>query len=93
MLLEINDEDDVVTLETAIKILLGAQRHDVGMLRSKHFVTFKVSLLNLLSSLSQHDTNVELDKKLVAFPNEMLELRVVSTDPILVWCDVINVYI
>lgn len=93
MLLEINSEDDVVSLETAIKVLLGAQRHDVGLLRSQHFVTFKLSLLNMLGSLSKKDTDVGLDRKLVVFPNDMVEMRVVSTNPILVWCDVINVHI
>jgi hypothetical protein len=82
MLVEIQEEGDLQKLETAILEMLGAERLDVSVLRSKPYIDLRQNVLKILQG---KDEKISLFS--TYFNMEDLVLRVVSSSPILVWCD------
>lgn len=79
MLVEIKKQSDIDDLEHAIRATLGAQRLDVSVLRSKPYIDLRQKLL-------RHLDGTEAVAMSAYFSGENLVLRVLSTEPLLVWC-------
>jgi hypothetical protein len=80
MLVEIRCEEDLGTLESAILSLIGAQRLDASVLRSKPYIDMRQKILR---DLHTGGRSCSLQSACM----DELVLRVVSSSPILVWCD------
>jgi hypothetical protein len=82
MLVEIRSEEDLPNLEHAIMAMLGAQRLDVSVLRSRPYIELRQTILRKLNGESNLLTHTN-----TYFSNEDLVLRILTNSPILVWCD------
>jgi hypothetical protein len=82
MLVEIRSEEDLPSLENAIVAMLGAQRLDVSVLRSKPYIELRQHIMKRLNGETH-----SMCYNSTYFANEDLVLRILSHSPILVWCD------
>lgn len=82
MLVEIHGEEDLPNLESAIVSMLGAQRLDVSVFRSRPYIELRQHIMRKL-----HGKEEPLAHYSTYFSNEDLVLRIISHSPILVWCD------
>jgi hypothetical protein len=82
MLVDIQSEEDLARLESAILSMLGAQRLDVSVLKSKPYIDLRQTILRNLQG-KPHARN----QSCTYFSMEDLVLRIVSSNPIIVWCD------
>lgn len=81
MFVEIHGPDDLTGLEDAIRKAIGAERIDVSIFRSRPYVDLRQRILKGFES----EQNTLLYET-VYFASEMLVLRVVGVQPLLVWC-------
>jgi hypothetical protein len=84
MIMKVDTEKDLDNLELCIGALLGAQRLDVGCLKSKAYIDFRQKLLRDLKDPSSATTSETI---------YLGHLTVRVLEPLLVWCDVKEVVI
>ena len=81
MILEIKSTSDLSTLEDALRDVVGAERFDVSLLRSRPYIQFRQVILRCLAS-----DNPSLPEA-VYFSNENVVLRIIYGGPCpTVWC-------
>ena len=80
MLVEVACEDDLLKVEEALRLALGAQRFDVSVLHSKPFIDMRRELLCMLGG-----DQVQGLPGSYYFHKEDLVLRIVQKNPVLVW--------
>lgn len=79
MIIELRQHEDLLKIEEAMREMLGARRLDFSVLYSRNYIEFRQMLMKHVAD------NQPVQLLRATFSNETLMLRVIQTEPVLVW--------